>query len=324
MRNIPNVRLMESSATDTKGTFSYAPLAPGYAVTIGNSLRRVLLSSVPGCGIHSIAIEGVKHKFSTIDGMKEDIIHFIQYLKKVRFRFISEFVDKVKLRLEAKGPTVVMSSMISSPESTVEVLDDLYLCTLNPGCHLKCDIFIEKGYGYVDSTRSTEVPQAGRILIDNVLNAVRRAHFDFENIRYGEYTDYEMLKLEIETDGSIAPSAALDLASSILLQQFAVVGGHSQDNFLAGKDKGAEKMKANLAKSVKDIGLSDKTVAALQQFDINTVGDLINCTEAALLNIPRFGRRKIQDIQEALAALGLGLKDNKFAIKNGDESRKEQ
>jgi DNA-directed RNA polymerase subunit alpha len=322
-RVIPDIRLLETQSNETEGTFSYAPLAPGYAITLGNSLRRVLLSSMPGFSIRAVAIDGVNHKFTCLPGMKEDVIHFIQNLKLVRFKFTSEAIDKVRFRLEANGPCEVRSSMIKTYtedlSDSVIILDDLYLCSLNQDGKIKCDIFVERGTGYVDTVDSGDSVQPGRIAINSVPNAVKKVTVNTENIRYGEHTDYEVLHLSIHTDGSISPSDALAKASKILCEQFSVISDSFQASKFGSKQKGARQAnQADLLRPVSDIGLSEKTVAALHEFGIKTVGDLVNCTESYLFGIPRFGRRKIQDIQAALAPLRLALKDASIVLTEKD------
>jgi len=323
-RIIPDIRLLDSQSGEIEGTFSYAPLAPGYAITLGNSLRRVLLSSIPGFSIRSIAIDGVSHKFSCLPGMKEDVIHFIQNLKLVRFKFTSESIEKVRFKLEADGPCEVRSSMIvpyaNELIDSVEILDDLYLCSLNHDGKMKCDIFVERGTGYVDGIDTTDSVQPGRISINSVPNAVKKVTVNTENIRYGEYTDYEALHITIYTDGSISPADSLAKASEILATQFSVISdSFAQISSMNSKSKVVKPAnQVDLLRPVSDIGLSEKTVSALHDFGIKTVGDLVNCTESYLFGIPRFGRRKIQDIQAALAPLRLALKDASIVLTEKD------
>ena len=310
-RIIPNIHLVESSVTETEGKFSYGPLAPGYGITLGNSLRRVLLSSVPGYYIRHVSIDGASHKYSILSGMQEDVIHFIQNLKQVRFKLHSDFADKVRLRIDTKGPGPVSSKSIYCPDDPgmVTVLEDVYLCTLNQDAVLKCELFVERGHGYVDATTPIEGQQPGRIAINNIANAVTKVTAEVENTRFGEHTDYEILNLTIKTDGSINPLDALKKASDLLCTQLRTIAGGSYEVFSSSNNKPHDIDDSVLLKSVADIGLSDKTVAALYEFGIKTVKDLANCTESYLFSIPRFGRRKVQDIQAALAPLRLTLKD---------------
>jgi len=331
MRSIPRMINVSSDEDGEKGTFIYSPLAPGYGVTIGNSLRRVLLSSVPGCGIVSIYIEGVLHKFCTIGGMTEDVVHLIENLKGIRFKFLSEVTNQVKvkvdlaeivsrLNIDTKVPSFALTSgMLNVPED-LNILNDVHICTVNPNTNLSFMFIVEKGIGYVDSVDNiTPHLPHGFILVNNVLNAVKRAAFHVEKVRYGEYTDYESLTLEIVTDGSITPFQSLSNASTILLDNFRVINGNTNIDFLdknsnfitsyigsSGKKNQKDEI---LSKSIKDIGLHERVVEALMGNNIHTVKDLTESTEKGLLEIPKLGTKKISDIKHTLAHFNLFLKN---------------
>lgn len=307
--SIPIPGLLESNTSGTETEFVFGPYAPGYAITMGTCIRRCLLSSVPAAGITAILIEGVTHKFAVIPGMKEELIIFIENLKKVNFKFLVPGMNRATVKLEVPHSAVVTSKMIQCNPDSVKVLDDVYLCTFHSSELkevFKCEIFLEEGRGYVDSTPITDEIVSDAIRVNNSLNAVRRVALDVEQVRYGERTDYEVLKIRMKTIG-ITASEALDKAARILQEQLAVFAKDSSLK-MSGRDS-LSATNLNLNKPLKEMVLSEKTVLALEQFGIKTAGDLSRCTESHLLSIPRLGARKIEDIKEALGAVGLSLKD---------------
>lgn len=305
---IPRPGLIESKVNGNEAQLTFGPYAPGFATTMGTCIRRCLLSSIPAPGVTSILIEGVNQKFAVVPGMKEELISFIENLKKVNFKFLAPWVDRTSVQLEVSESTVITSKMIKCNQEIVAVLDDVYLCTFHPSDlkrTFKCEIFLHEGTGYVDGSPAKQdeiIP--GAIYINNSLNAVKRVALDVEQVRYGDRTDYEILKMQMKVIG-ITAQEALDRAAKIIHEHLNVFLQKPLD--LASIDQAATN--PHIGKSVKELGLSEKTVLALQQFGVQTLLDLSRCTETYLLSIPRLGTRKIEDIKEALATFDFALKD---------------
>lgn len=202
--------------------FVIEPLSPGYGVTIGNSLRRVLLASLEGSAVKSVKIDGVDHEFSTLKGMKEDIIDLILNLKVARFKLNTE--DSAKISLSVKGPAIVTTSNFKETSEVEVVSKDHYLCTLEKGGKLDLEVVVDKGRGYLPVERRPEEKLAiGTILVDSIYTPVKKVKFEVENSRVGSITNYNKLTMEVTTDGSITPQKAMAYASSILVEHFQVI-----------------------------------------------------------------------------------------------------
>lgn len=310
-RRIPNLRQIKSDYNDTSGIFEYGPLVPGYAITLGTALRRVLLSSVPGCGIYALRIEGVSHEYTTIPGMREDVVHFIQNLKLINFELSqeAEILESVRCTLNAKGPIEVTTDMIECPGKLLGIRETKYLCYLNSGAALSCEIFLKQGEGYVDSKSNRSTLQPGLILVDNLLNAVKRVSIDIEeNVQYRDHTDYEILRLGIDTDGSVNPSKAIEVAVSILVGQLSKMAAIQVKSETPGNE---EAIDSNIkSRSLEEFNLPLGTLSALKEYGIETLGHLLSRTRESLYEIPRVGARKISDIENILTSMGLSFKDS--------------
>jgi len=307
IRKIPTLRQIRTEYDEISGVFEYGPLAPGYAITIGNALRRVLLSSIPGCGIYAVRIDGVLHELTCIPGMREDVLCFIQNLKLISFKLEpeAELLDIIRLTLNIKGPKNVTADMIECPNKLIRIKGSQYLCYLNEGASLKCEIFVKQGEGYLESKLGRMNPQPGLIFIDNTLNAVRRVTIEVEeNVQYREFNDYEILRLKVDTDGSIDPNQAIEKAVTILTSQFSRIVSNSPTKAIPNEQVNDEL----LVKPLEQLGLPVGTVAALKERGIETVGQLVAKTRESLYEIPRVGARKIDDIENALQSIGLALK----------------
>lgn len=223
---LPDLNLLEIKSTisaDGKtGTFEIEPLSPGYGVTLGNTLRRILLSSLEGYSIKSVKIDGVDHEYSTLKGMKEDVVELILNLKMARFK-LNDSSDS-KLTLNVKGPKVVTTDDFAKNSDVETVTEDHYLCTLEKGGKLDLVIEIDKGRGYIPVERRTEnKAPIGTIIVDSIYTPVKKVRFDVENARVGGMTNYNKLTMEIATDGSIAPQTALNTASRIMSEHLNVI-----------------------------------------------------------------------------------------------------
>jgi len=254
---LPDLNLLEIKADISKkeentGTFEISPLSPGYGVTVGNSLRRVLLASLEGSAIKSVKIEGVDHEFATLKGLKEDIVELILNLKMARFKLNTE--TSAKLSLSAKGPAKVTTADFKQTSEVEVVSEDYYLCTLEKGGKLELEIEVDKGRGYLPvEKRLEEKLPIGTILIDSIYTPVKKVKFDVENARVGSVTNYDKLTVEITTDGSISPKQALSYAGKVLVEHFQVIvdsTGTSEEKLKPAKKK-AVKAKKKTTKSKK-------------------------------------------------------------------------
>jgi DNA-directed RNA polymerase subunit alpha len=305
---------------DTHGIFEIDGLYPGYGHTLGNSLRRVILSSIPGVAITSIAIDGVKHEFSTIEGIKEDVISIILNLKKVKFKMFDD--EALSLTIKAKGPKVVTSAMITCPSQAEVVNKDINLFEITGNKEISIEFTIEKGLGYVPREMiAKNKAEIGNIVLDASFTPIRRVSYEVENMRVGDRTDYNRLRLNIETDGSISARDAFDSSIKTMINQLQSIVGFREfslnEEFVEDnmqneneiiQESETELENETLKKSVEDIGLSTRTVNTLIAGSVKTVGGLIRKTPEALNELDGMGDKGINEIKEALANLGLSLK----------------
>lgn len=300
----------------TSGVYEIDGLYPGYGHTLGNSLRRIILSSIPGAAITSLSIDGVKHEFSAIDGIKEDVIAIILNLKKTRFKLHGD--DAQKATLHIKGAGVVTAKNIDVP-SQLEVMNkDQYICEATAkGVDLAIELTIEKGLGYVPrEVLQKEKAEIGSIVLDASFTPIRRASYEVENMRVGDRTDHNRLRLSIETDGTISPREALESSIHTMITQLqSVVGFREQviESHTAPvseeKVEEAVEEEADATKTkIEDLGLSTRTENALIAASIKTAGGLTRKSEEDLLNLDGLGEKGISEIKKALSDLGLSLK----------------
>ncbi|MBQ4439986.1 MAG: DNA-directed RNA polymerase subunit alpha [Kiritimatiellae bacterium] len=293
--------------------FTAEPFEIGYARTIGNSLRRVLLSSIEGAAISSIKIKGVSHEFSTIPGCAEDVTDIILNLKKVLLKTYSR--DTLNISLRAKGPCKVTAKDFAA-DNNVQVLNpDLEICTLDVDgtLELEAEVKIGRGFCLADDNKRPE-QEIGRIAIDSIFSPVTRCNFMVENTRVGQRTDYEKLVLDIWTDGRVAPEEALKTAAAVLrhhLDVFVEYGGESLDVEFEDETRQnaneRERLRKILNMSVNEIELSVRAANCLNNANIATVGELAAKTEADMLKYRNFGKKSLTEIKEKLVELGLCL-----------------
>lgn len=311
----PEIRVEES--TPLNGRIVVSPLEKGYGVTLGNALRRVLLSSIGGAAITAVRIEGILHEFSTIPGMREDVIELLLNLKNVALKSYSEGT-KI-LRLEAKGPCVVTPAHVQ-PDSDIEFVDpEKYICTLEEGGFLEMDLFIEKGTGYLTSERDrpSDLP-LDALVMDAVFSPVRRAKYEVQDARVGQRTDYERLVLEVWTNGSIMPEKAVIDAASILQRSFSLfvkgLGKDESEGSADGEGEGVADQDKDVdgvyARSIKDLELSIRSENCLLRGGVQTIGDLINRGRSELLKIRNLGKISLREIEEKLEAFGLQISED--------------
>ncbi|MGM0367602.1 MAG: DNA-directed RNA polymerase subunit alpha [Actinomycetota bacterium] len=303
----PNVRIQHQD--ESYGEFIIEPLERGFGHTLGNSIRRVLLSSIEGVGISKLKIEGVDHEFSTVEGMKEDILEFVANLKGVIFQMDGD--EPVKLKMEKKGPGKVKASDIKLT-SEVEILNlDTYIATLTNKSQLKAEFILERGKGYrLASENSIEEDEIGVIPLDTIFSPIKNVSFKVENTRVGQMTNFDKLTLEINTNGSIKPEEALSQASKIINDYMALLIDLSDK---ANKDDPIfEEVKEEEEKpdypSIEELELSVRAYNCLKREGIDTVEKLLDYSEDELLDIRNFGQKSIQEVKDKVKELGLTFK----------------
>lgn len=283
--------------------FQIEALYPGYGMTIGNSLRRVLLSSLPGAAVTQMKIKGIPHEFSTIPGILEDVILIMQNLKQMRFKIYTEEAQRAHLKI--KGEKKVKGSNFKFPTQVELVNKDCHIATLTTKtAELEIEIQIEKGVGYVPrEARKKEKLEIGTILLDSIFSPVKRVSFNVENMRVGERTDFDRLFLDIETDGTLIPQEALRQASEILVKHFSLIG----ETF--PKEEIPEKIEKDLSGiKIEDLKLSARTQNALLDNNIKSVAGLLRKSEKTLSSLQGIGPTAIKEIKKALKKLELTLK----------------
>jgi len=292
----------------TRQRFAVGPLEPGFGHTIGNSLRRTLLSSIPGAAITTVKFDGVEHEFTTIKGMTEDITEFIMNLKDVVV--MSQNDEPVVMRIDVKGPMTLKAGDIPT-NSDVEILNpSLHLATLNAGSQLALDVTVERGRGYLSTDRDAESRIIGVIPIDAIFSPVRRVMFEVEPTRVAQSTNYDRLVIDIETDGSISPRESLASASATLRSLVDLIATLSEE---PQSLELSEPMRANvgvpdLDLPIEDLDLSERPRNCLKRGQINTIGELLLKSIDDLLNITNFGQKSLDEIIQKLDERGLTLR----------------
>jgi DNA-directed RNA polymerase subunit alpha len=294
--------------SDTSGRFAIGPLEPGFGHTLGNSLRRTLLSSIPGAAITTVRFDDSLHEFDTIAGVAEDVTDIILNLKDIVVT--SESEEPVTMRLDARGAGAVTAGDIECP-ADVEVLNkDLHIATLNSKGRLAIDLTVEQGRGYLSSNREDDNRVIGVIPIDAIFSPVRRVAFQVEPTRVEQSTNYDRLVIEIETDGSIAPSDALASAGATLRSLVDLVATMSEEpkGLELGELVDATVSSPDLDLPIEDLDLSERPNNCLKRAQVNTVGELLTKTEDDLLNITNFGQKSLDEVKAKLDERGLTLR----------------
>lgn len=297
----PKVELV--SGSENLGTFRVEPLEPGYGVTLGNALRRVLLSSLSGAAVTSIKIDGVYHEFATIPGVREDTTELILNVKKLRLKSYSE--QPVQLRLQAKGPGVVTAADLIAPSDVEVVNPELHLATLDsPEARLDIELVVEKGKGYLPSD-GREAPSIGVIPIDAIFTPVRRVNYTVEHVRVGSRTDLDRLVIDITTDGSISPADALSEAAQILVERFRAFAELGQ---IAKRGERVAIAKTVSGKDydrpIEDLDLSVRAYNCLKRSGITKIGQVLEMSQEDLLAVRNFGQKSLDELNQRLEALG--------------------
>ena len=304
-----------------KGVFEIDGLYPGYGHTLGNSLRRIILSSLPGAGLTSIKIDGITHEFQTVEGIKEDVIIMILNLKKIRFKMASDEPQTVTLSI--KGPKEVTASDITTT-GQVEVLNpELYLATVTGKINLNIEMRVEKGLGFIPKeVMQKEKVDIGTIAVDAIFTPIRRVSYEVENMRVGDKTNHNRLRISIETDGTLSPREALSQAIVIMINQLKAIVDFKETEEIEvekksskseDKEKDEEKKGEDFTDVLKtrtdSLDLSTRTLNALTQANIRTLGGLARKKREDLLEVEGIGEKGITEIKKILAKYGLNLKD---------------
>jgi len=296
-----------STLSPTYGKFVAQPFERGFATTIGNAMRRCLLSSIEGAAVTAVSIEGVLHEFSSVPGVIEDVTDIILNLKQVPMRLHSE--DSKVLSVDVKGPAVVTSAQLSE-DPQVEIVDpDIHIATLNEEGHLRLQVLIQRGRGYVSADRNfDEAMGIGWIPLDSAHSPVRKVNYRVEAARLGQTTDYERLILEVGTNGTVAPEEAVSLASMLLKDHLTIfITAEESIREGAGEGRGEELagMDALLSRRIDELDLSVRSANCLKNANIHTLRDLVRRSEKDMLETKNFGKKSLEELQELLGRLGL-------------------
>jgi len=311
-------------ADDKYGKFEFRPLEPGYGITVGNALRRILLSSLEGFAITTVKIEGIDHEFSTITGVMEDVTEIILNLKQVRFKRTVEDVDHEKVTIKISGQEVFKAGNLNNALSSFEVLNpDLVIFRMETDVKMQLEITVNKGRGYVPAEENEPVDsEFGLIAIDAIFTPIRNVKYSVENYRVEQKTDYEKLLFEIETDGSIHPKDALKEAAKILIYHFMLFSDEKitldSDDKLANEEFDEEvlHMRQLLKTKLVDLDLSVRALNCLKAAEVDTLGDLVRFNKNDLLKFRNFGKKSLTELDELLEnmSLSFGMDVSKYKL----------
>ena len=311
------------SLTNTYGKFSAEPFERGFGTTIGNSLRRVLLSSLEGAAVTSIRIEGVLHEFSSIPGVVEDVTDIILNIKKLRFKM---HTDKPKtINIDVEGPGAVYGSHIDT-DADIEVLTpDLLIATLDKDARFTIEMTVKKGRGYVPSEKNKEPDMPiGVVPVDSIFSPIQRVNYWVESARVGQETDYDKLIMEVITDGSVRPDDAVAYGAKILKDHLGIFINFEEEGEIieAEAEEVEDKFNENLLRSVNELELSVRSANCLKNANIKTIADLVQKSEGEMLKTKNFGRKSLNEIKEILTEMGLsfGMKIDNEKLKAYEKS----
>ena len=307
----PSIVVEQVSDDGNKGRFVVEPLENGYGITLGNSLRRVLLSSLPGCAVSFVNIRGVEHEFSVIEGILEDVPEIILNIKGIVFT--SDQDEPVRLSVEKKGAGELTAGDIEVPAGVTIVNPDHHLATLNEDADFYMELVIERGRGYEPSElKKDEITEIGVIPVDSNYTPIRSVNWNVENTRVGLRSDYDRLILDVETDGSMSADEATSLAAKVLMEHldlFVSMTAEVNDmDIMVEKPEG--KKEKVLEMTVEELDLSVRSFNCLKRAGINTVDELTEKTEDEMMKVRNLGKKSLEEVQEKLAELGLSLKEN--------------
>ena len=307
------IRLEESPKY---GKFEFRPLEPGFGITVGNALRRILLSSLDGFAINTIRIEGVEHEFATVPGVREDVTNIILNLKQVRFKRVVKDFEEEKVSITVENSSEFKAGDIGNYLTGFEVLNpDLVICHLDSKVSMKIELTINKGRGYVPADENRQFcTEVNQLPIDSIYTPIRNVKYEVENFRVEQKTDYEKLVIEVTTDGSIQPKDALKEAAKILIQHFmlfsddkiildnAAIVGNNEDF-----DEDVLHMRQLLKKKLSDMNLSVRALNCLKAANVETLGDLVTYNKSELLKFRNFGKKSLNELDDLLKSLNLSF-----------------
>jgi DNA-directed RNA polymerase subunit alpha len=302
-------------ADERYGKFEFRPLEPGYGITVGNALRRILLSSLEGFAITTVKIDGVDHEFSTITGVTEDVTEIILNLKQVRFMQTVDGTDSEKVVIKVSGQDVLKAGQLNSALSAFEVLNpDQIICRMETDVKLQLEVTVSKGRGYVPAEENQPVDsEFGLIAVDSIFTPIRNVKYAIENFRVEQKTDYEKLIVEITTDGSIHPKEALKEAAKILIYHFMLFSDEKitldSDDKMANEEFDEEilHMRQLLKTKLVDLDLSVRALNCLKAAEVETLGDLVKFNKNDLLKFRNFGKKSLTELDELLEAMSLSF-----------------
>jgi len=305
----PKIETVEISEDAKYGKFVVEPLERGYGNTLGNSLRRILLSSLPGAAVTSIQIDGVLHEFSTVEGVVEDVASIILNVKKLALKIYSD--EEKVIEIDVKGEGVVTAADITH-DSDVEILNpDLYIATIAKNGHLRMRMYAQRGRGYTpaDQNKREDLP-IGVIPIDSIYTPVSRVNFQVENTRIGQMTNFDKLSLDVWTDGSIGPTEAISLGAKILTEHLNIFVGMTDEVVTTQimVEKEEDQKEKVLEMTIEELDLSVRSYNCLKRAGINTVLELANKSEDDMMKVRNLGRKSLEEVKAKLEELGLGLR----------------
>ena len=304
----PRIECIETPSDDSYGKYVIEPLERGYGTTLGNSLRRVLLSSLPGTAVTSIRISGIQHEFSTIPGVKEDVTEIVLNIKRIIARLHSD--EPKTVYIEASGEGEVTAGDIKA-DGEVEILNpELHIATLGPDASLSMELTLDHGRGYVPADKNKNPQQIiGTIPVDSIYTPVLKVNYAVENTRVGNQTDFDKLTLEVWTDRTISPRDAVSLGAKILVDHFTLFTDLSES--IGSRSTVVEKLETQRDKviemTIEELDLSVRSFNCLKRANINTVEDLISKTQDEMIKVRNLGRKSLEEVEHKLAMMGLSL-----------------
>jgi len=305
----PKIECVETAEDSSYGKFVIEPLERGYGITLGNALRRILLSSLPGVATNSVKIDTVLHEFSTVKGVKEDVTELILNIKSLALTMVGE--GPRTIYIDANGPGVVTGADIKSDGDLEVVNGDVHIATLDEGAKLYMELTVNRGRGYVSHTKNKtdELPIA-TIPVDSIYTPVKRVNFAVENTRVGQITDYDKLTIEIWTNGTIRPDEAIGLSAKILIEHFKLfmtLTDHA-DNVEIMVEKEEDKKEKVLEMTIEELDLSVRSYNCLKRAGINTVQELTERSMDDMMKVRNLGKKSLEEVEQKLQALSLNLK----------------
>ena len=317
-------KVIVNSTTDTYGQFEFRPLEPGYGLTVGNALRRVLLNSLEGFAFTSINLSGVNHEFSTIKGVVEDVTEMTLNLKQVRLKRQIETSDSEMVKVNIAGKDVLTAGDLASFMTSFQVLNpDLVICHLDKSVNVEMNLTIEKGRGYIPAEENKKIDASlGTIALDSIYTPIKNVKYHVENFRVEQKTDFEKLILEIETDGSVIPQDALTDAAQILIQHFLLftdermIADVAPIQEVESYDEEVMEMRKLLLKQLTELELSVRALNCLKAAEVDTVADLVSYTKADLMKFRNFGKKSLTELEDLVSNLGLsfGMDTSKYKL----------